>query len=902
MIISYCFGMADLIHFGHINMIRKAAENSDLTIFGLVSDEASEAWFGAHVSNEDERRVVLESIKYIDEVWPQLTFDPLENLRKIHLKYPDAEMHLYTGNEWGILPAKKYIESIGGRVIKLEYYDKLSPQAILDTLNKNEMQNKPLNNNLISTKANTLQFLKGILSKARIEDLFIVTVGSFKDNKNTVAVAIRSFFVSGLIVVRSSSKREDAFEESNAGHFMSILNVDASDDDSIKRAISTVILSYGEDIDDDEQVLVQRQTENVIASGVVFTRDIQRNRPYYVINYDLSGSTDSVTSGTGGTSAWMSHFVSKDNVPEKWKSLMEAVWEIENLLSGILLDIEFAITPESVVIFQVRPLAAAYKFGRKNNDQEVELVKNEAIIKYQKRRNLGLTCFSDMAFWNPAEIIGDNPKNLDFSLYREIITKSSWNIGLIPMGYRHVPGELMYRFGNKPYISVEKSFYALIPSALSDRLATKLKDYYVMKLKEDLSAHDKIEFEISHNCFDFSMHKRLTQLQFDGFTTEELSELENALKTLTIKAISTYNDVLTDDISDLKSLEGIRLDIKNITKDNSDYRVIAKSIHTLLEAIDKFGTPQFSRHARCAFIAKSLCKSLVNEGYISQEEYNHFISSIRTIAVYYDRDYHSVLEGKMTVDDFCLTYGHLRAGTYNIRSPRYDQMEQLFIHETIKDEDKEIIHEDIDIDARMSIAIEKALIDAQIGEITGDEVINFIKQATEQREYFKFVFTKSLSFAIELIKQMGQLTGIGVNDLSYIEVPEIYASEYYSDLDRLCEFWNLIINKRRELFKNNSEMILPAVIYSEQDFNYIENIESRPNFITDSIITGLLVLLEDDSEESIDGKIVVIEKADPGYDWIFSKGIIGLVTKYGGAASHMAIRCAEFKIPAAIGC
>ena len=292
----------------------------------------------------------------------------------------------------------------------------------------------------------------------------------------------------------------------------------------------------------------------------------------------------------------------------------------------------------------------------------------------------------------------------------------------------------------------------------------------------------------------------------------------------------------------------------------------------------------------------------MNEGYISQEEYNHFISSIRTIAVYYDRDYHSVLEGKMTVDDFCLTYGHLRAGTYNIRSPRYDQMEQLFIHETIKDEDKEIIHEDIDIDARMSIAIEKALIDAQIGEITGDEVINFIKQATEQREYFKFVFTKSLSFAIELIKQMGQLTGIGVNDLSYIEVPEIYASEYYSDLDRLCEFWNLIINKRRELFKNNSEMILPAVIYSEQDFNYIENIESRPNFITDSIITGLLVLLEDDSEESIDGKIVVIEKADPGYDWIFSKGIIGLVTKYGGAASHMAIRCAEFKIPAAIGC
>ena len=54
--------------------------------------------------------------------------------------------------------------------------------------------------------------------------------------------------------------------------------------------------------------------------------------------------------------------------------------------------------------------------------------------------------------------------------------------------------------------------------------------------------------------------------------------------------------------------------------------------------------------------------------------------------------------------------------------------------------------------------------------------------------------------------------------------------------------------------------------------------------------------------EELSGKIVVLEKADPGYDWIFTHGIAGLVTKYGGAASHMTIRCAEFRIPAAIGC
>jgi phosphoenolpyruvate-protein kinase (PTS system EI component) len=36
--------------------------------------------------------------------------------------------------------------------------------------------------------------------------------------------------------------------------------------------------------------------------------------------------------------------------------------------------------------------------------------------------------------------------------------------------------------------------------------------------------------------------------------------------------------------------------------------------------------------------------------------------------------------------------------------------------------------------------------------------------------------------------------------------------------------------------------------------------------------------------------------------WIFNKKIKGLITCYGGVASHMAIRCAEFGIPAAIGC
>ena len=52
----------------------------------------------------------------------------------------------------------------------------------------------------------------------------------------------------------------------------------------------------------------------------------------------------------------------------------------------------------------------------------------------------------------------------------------------------------------------------------------------------------------------------------------------------------------------------------------------------------------------------------------------------------------------------------------------------------------------------------------------------------------------------------------------------------------------------------------------------------------------------------LDNKIIFIENADPGYDWIFAYKIKALVTKFGGINSHMAIRCSELSIPAVIGC
>ena len=44
-----------------------------------------------------------------------------------------------------------------------------------------------------------------------------------------------------------------------------------------------------------------------------------------------------------------------------------------------------------------------------------------------------------------------------------------------------------------------------------------------------------------------------------------------------------------------------------------------------------------------------------------------------------------------------------------------------------------------------------------------------------------------------------------------------------------------------------------------------------------------------------------IENADPGFDFVFNFEIKGLITRFGGANSHMAIRAAELQIPSVLG-
>ena len=754
---------------------------------------------------------------------------------------------------------------------------------------------------IISTKANTLYAMKNLITHAKIERMYILRVKDYWADKVSVCREIRERFGGCRIVVRSSSSHEDCLKSSNAGHYKSILDVDSASLQEIEDSVDEVIASYEEDMASvaEEQVLIQRQATNVQVSGVVFTRDLRENRPYYLVNYDDLGSTDSVTSGRGGRMLWIARDVKLDQLELHWQKLIIAVREVESIIEGIPLDIEFAINSSyEVILFQVRPLAAANYHTASVDEVTFNLCKTRMKQEYESRIDV-LTgkpmMLSDMAFWNPSEIIGSNPRPLDYSLYRRIITHRAWNEGLRPLGYCPLEEDLMYQVGNKPYINLNYSFYSLIPDSLPEDLKKRLVVYYRERLQEDLSAHDKIEFEIVFSCYDFMTEENSRKLLLHGFTEEERKQIVAEVKRLTMDAVLKHNAILSQDKGSLNILEFTRMEIEKIGENCNNAKELIETVKWLLEAITRYGTPQFARQARMAFMARAFLRTLVEAGYSTQAETDQFMQTISTVSTEFNEDFEAYSESRMSKEEFDSKYGHLRSGTYDIRTERYDAMN--FRPVSAKNKQPKI-HKNEKVDLEQ---LQEAL-DANGLQIPADAFQKFLISAIEQREYFKFEFTRSLSLVIEWIRKIGQMMGFRIDELSWLMIEDLDDYDREISLEELKEIWAGRIEARHKAFRLNRSVLLPEVILSPASIDIIPVYEARPNFITSKRVAGEVVLLEEERGADITGKIVVVPQADPGYEWIFTKQIKGFITKYGGAASHMAIRCAEFDIPAAIGC
>ena len=413
------------------------------------------------------------------------------------------------------------------------------------------------------------------------------------------------------------------------------------------------------------------------------------------------------------------------------------------------------------------------------------------------------------------------------------------------------------------------------------------------KLEKKPYLHDKVEFEILFTCYDFTLKKRMEDLINYGFTRTEIKIIKNQLIDFTNELIKKTPDILKQTVSFLKILDDKRKESRDKI---SDYKSKLSNAETLLKNCKKYGVVQFTAVARLAFIANILLKGLTEISNIKKLEIDKFMNSISTPVTEFQNDLYNLEIKKITKADFLDKYGHLRPGTYDITIERYDNMSELldnlkFLHIKKRLKTKKTDQKDL-----QNIIKKHGLIFKEI------DFFDFIRNTINLREKTKFEFTKSLSDAIELIASAGNELGLTREELANLSLEDIFKYKTKSK-NELKEFWKKSITLNQKNFEISEYVQLPPIIFSENDFDVIHHYIAEPNYITKKKIISNTILLDDLKRiTNIESNIVLIENADPGFDWIFAKNPSGLVTKYGGVASHMAIRCAELGLPAAIGC
>ncbi|WP_077706354.1 glycerol-3-phosphate cytidylyltransferase [Virgibacillus dokdonensis] len=77
------YGTFDLLHMGHINLLRRAKEYGDYLIVAISADEFNALKGKKAYYTFEQRKAILEAIKYVDEVIPEYTWEQkIEDVKK----------------------------------------------------------------------------------------------------------------------------------------------------------------------------------------------------------------------------------------------------------------------------------------------------------------------------------------------------------------------------------------------------------------------------------------------------------------------------------------------------------------------------------------------------------------------------------------------------------------------------------------------------------------------------------------------------------------------------------------------------------------------------------------------------------------------------------------------------
>ena len=767
---------------------------------------------------------------------------------------------------------------------------------------------------ILSGKAHTLDSLAPLSRKARVLSMVRFTAARWMAGRDAVLTEIGSRFAEGSVVVRSSTVSEDGFGGSAAGQFLSLLDVDVQDHEILARAIDDVVASFGErgrSVHPDDEVLVQPQLANLAASGVLLTRDPQHGSPYFVLSLDsASGRSDVVTSGSEGSIetsyiSWGCQDLAQIDLHSR--QILEAGGDLMRLSHFDALDIEFGVDEAGTChLFQVRPLACVEPLDIDGDEDILDVIGHlHDFIREAARPQPGvlgkINLLGNMTDWNPAEMIGTSPRPLSLSLYQTLIGDNAWAEARTCLGYRDMaPMPLILSLGGRPYVDIRASLNSFLPANLDEATGERWIDACLEKLRADPPLHDKIEFEVAITCMSPEWPRQRRWLAEAGLTANEIEQFRGSLARQTESMVAGRVEPLSAQAAAIDLLARRREAL--LALGPTGVAGLGRQLrHLVLDCI-RFGLVPFSIVARYAFVAMSLLRGLRYAGAISDQVYDNFLRGVPTVSGAFAADIERFARGRIAMEEMVARYGHLRPHSYDITSSSYAENPEHYFRAA----SGTISHSDsgnpVELLLEHKTAVESALREVAV-PVDAETLARFLAGAIAGREHLKFEFMKSVDAILRTIAQIGACVGISREELSFVPLSEFTSLESNSTSRVLESHLRRISGQNEKQWMLAKALRLPDLITSPNDV-YAHRLESwRPNFVTRKKVTAAPILVDGGlTTRGLEGAIVFIRAADPGFDWVFGHPIAGLVTQYGGVASHMAIRAAEFGLPAAIGC
>jgi len=134
--VAYVPMASDFIHHGHLNIINEARKFGKVVV-GLLTDKAIAEYKSVPILSWEQRKLIIENIRGVDEVIPQETWDYEPNLRKLR---PDYVVH---GDDWKEGVQKRVREKVldvlkewNGKLVEPTYTRDISSSHIRETLRR----------------------------------------------------------------------------------------------------------------------------------------------------------------------------------------------------------------------------------------------------------------------------------------------------------------------------------------------------------------------------------------------------------------------------------------------------------------------------------------------------------------------------------------------------------------------------------------------------------------------------------------------------------------------------------------------------------------------------------------------------------------------------------------------